>query len=304
MDPADEVKDIPLALAKTKGKKKKVASESSKGKAKAKVAPKSKKAAATKKKAERQTSSPEAEEDSEDGEVENPFRNRLVFEGDPDFEEAFQASRRARRAAQEARRPRRSTPQPVPGNPNPTLAVPGRSSQASAPPAHLAPRPAAAPHQNYNPRTGLPFVGPYRRPHALSPYGEYQPRRRGSPMREITFAPSASPRLDITGRPITVRTSDPPARNFFTTATPADRPRPNVYAPAPDGSHRHYSDNSGTPAFVRYPPLLPSNSRVAFTPNQRAEAQLQAQAQNMAFSHSQAESTQQQVSPLFSLSSN
>ena len=281
-----------MLLAKTERNKKQVKPVPSKEKAKGSLAKKKSKAreAAMAKQVGRQASPSEIEDDAEDSEVEDPPRGRLVLEGDPDFEEAFQASRRARQSAREARGPPRGTPQPTPRILDRTLAAPSRPSRASAPPAHLASGRAAASRSNYNPMTGLPLVGPHRRPHALSPYGDNPPRHRGSPVNEFRPAPSSSARVNVTGRPITMRTSNPPGLGF--PAAPADRPHPNVYAPAPDGSHRHYADSSGRPAFVRYPRPLPPGSRVGFTTNQRAEAQAQAQAQNIALSHNQAEFTQ------------
>lgn len=178
------------------------------------------------------------------------------------IEEAIQAARLRRRqarqaqAAPEVRPAPRRPPRAAPAHESVSRAYTSDSgSQSLEGPTLLAPsRP-----RPINPITGLPFLGPRRRPEALSGYGDRQTRRRSPAVgSSIRAAPSTSVR-DNTMRPVAPRSGFPvpPAMNF----------RPSVYAPGPDGMHYHFTDNSGIPAFTRH--FEPTNSHIGFTPYQR-----------------------------------
>ena len=193
------------------------------------------------KKGKQAATDPEVEDDPEDGGAGDSSAGTFLYEGDPGFEEAFQAARLRRQQAQQAQAAPedRSAPRPPP------LAAPASGSL---------PRP-----RPINPITGLPFLGPRRRPEALSGYGDRQTRRRSPAVGSSTrTAPSTTVR-DNTMRTVATRTGFPvtPTMNF----------RPSVYAPRPDGMHYHYTDNSGVPAFARH--FEPTNSHIGFTPDQR-----------------------------------
>ena len=180
------------------------------------------------KKGKQAATDPEVDNDPEDGGVGDSSAGTFLYEGDPGFEEAFQAARLRRQQAQQAQAA-------------PEVRPPPRAAPApeSVPPSR--PRP-------INPITGLPFLGPRRRPEALSGYGDRQTRT----------APSTAVR-DNTMRPVGTRTGFP--------VTPTVNFRSSVYAPGPDGMHYHYTDNSGVPAFARH--FEPTNSHIGFTPDQR-----------------------------------
>lgn len=223
----------------------------------------------------------------------------LHFEGDPGFEAAFQASRRARRQAQDIehapRPPHRRGPPTLPSRRAPRGAVldsellgdeniEGRTlvaapssdtvtaRQESAPPTPPSNAPTPAPRQRISAITGLPFAGQLRRQEALSGYGDSQFRRRGSPVRNSRVTPSTRNRTteDNDGR--AVLTSNSSAASIGLPVPPADRPHQSYYCPSPGGSHYQYTDNSGTPTSVTRP-TPSSNSDGTIGANQRAPAQ-------------------------------
>ena len=254
-------------------------------------------------------SSPESDEDKSEG-GESPAGG-VFLEGDPGLEEAFQASRRGRTLQQAqgtAPRPRvrfpqedRHAPRTSPArnssrddvsdsellgeSESPTPVAPTQladtvtAPRVSAPPTHPARRSPPVPRQRISAITGLPFAGRHRRPEALGGYRDSQIRRSRSPERSSRAAASTGVRIteDAHGRGVVTRESN--AVRFGLPTAPANRPPPSFYVRAPDGSHRHYTDNSGIPTHVSRPEPS-SNSRIAFTPNQRREGHAQINAQS------------------------
>ena len=224
---------------------------------------------------------------------------RIYQEGDPGFEEAFQASRRRRQAQQSVRSPRRrhqsSSSQRTSPNSSPPTRVPSGLSmvsdsellgemeddtqdtvanpQVSAPHSHPTNLPAPLPRQNRHRSaiTGQPFIGRHRhrRGSNPNPYRNIQPRGRASSNRDSPVAQPSRLRAteDITGRAIVTESSNAALLGLPVGQT--DRPAQSVYAPAPDGAHHHYTDETGTASFTTYPEPS-SNSRIGFTPGQRA----------------------------------
>ena len=223
----------------------------------------------------------------------------LHFEGDPGFEAAFQASRRARRQAQDIE----NAPRPPHRRGSPTLPnrraprgdvldsellgdenIEGRTlvaapssdtvtaRQESAPPTSPSNALTPAPRQRISAITGLPFAGQYRRPEALSGHGDSQFRRRGSPERNSRVTPSTRNRTTEDNNGRAVLTSNSSAASIGLPVPPADRPHQSYYCPSPGGSHYQYTDNSGTPTSVTRP-TPSSNSDGTIGANQRAPAQ-------------------------------
>ena len=178
------------------------------------------------------------------------------------IEEAIQAARLRRRQARQAQ----AAPEIRPAPRRPLRAAPAHDSvpqaytsdsgsqslEGSTLLAPSRPRP-------INPITGLPFLGPRRRPEALSGYGDRQTRRRSPAVGSSTRAAPSTTLRDNTMRPVAPRSGFPvpPTMNF----------RPSVYAPGPDGMHYHFTDDSAIPAFARH--FEPTNSHIGFTPYQR-----------------------------------
>lgn len=276
----------------------------------------------------------EIDQNAEGREGGDASAGQLVFEGDANFEDAFQASTRgppqAPQRVRGARPPpftmsdrniHRDTPPDPPvsdsellgesesstmvttsqqfhtaaapqvsiplAHPSQTAAAP----QVSVPHAHPSQTAAPPPRQNVNAITGGPFAGPYRRREALSGYGDGPMRHPGSPVRSswIPLVPGVHNLENGSGGMWVTRTSNAAAMGL--PVAPMNWPPQSVYVPAPDGSHIHYHDASGPATYVSHPDPS-TNTRIGFTPNQRA----QSQAQNVALS-SQVGQTAQPVSP-------
>ena len=242
------------------------------------------------------TSEAELENDADESDVAGSSVPQIFQEGDPGFEEAFQASRRRRQAQRSARSPRRrhrsssrrtSRNSNSPGRGPSGLSmvsdsellgemedesqVPrstGTNAQVQAPPSSP---PAPLPRQNRHRSaiTGLPFAGRHRNPRGFNPHQGAQPHRRASPTRDspIAQAPRLQVTEDINGRAVVTGTSIAAALEL-PVAQP-DRPAQSVYTPAPDGTNHHYTDATGTLSYTTYPEPS-SNSRIGFTPGQRA----------------------------------
>lgn len=311
-DLADIAKDNPLSRSKARarkagtrevaaGKAKDGAGKKKQNPGKAGTAKKVKRSNAYR----RHTRTTESE-DSEGGDSPAP---QIFLEGDLGFEEAFQASRRGRHQVRDTGRAPQGPPRPGPRAPttsvnrrrshyqvsdsellgdmeDDTLAPPTRppytvaAPQVSALPTHPTNTPVPLPRQNRNISaiTGRPFAGPHRHPEALSGYGDSPMHRRGTSARDPRVAPSTSVGIteDSNGRATVTRTSN--AAMLGLPVAQAHRPPQSFYAPAPDGSHRHYPDGSGTPSFATRPEPS-SRSRMGFTPNQRAHRHAQTNVQ-------------------------
>ena len=327
-DFAKMTKDIPLSVTKARADTAK-SRKSSKGtpaiggmaKAKArdgaiKKKPSSKKAAAakkTKKSARRQQRDSTLESEPDHDEDENEERGspgpQLFLEGDPGFEAAFQASRRARPSQQAqgtARRPQVPPPREAPraprtstarnfsqddvsdlellgDNEGSTLVAPTQRADTAttprviAPPPQIIDRPSPVRHQRISAITGLAFAGPRRRPEALGGYGDSHTRRRGSPVRNsrvaastgVSIAEADSGRGVVAGNSYAARLGLPVAQ--------PNRPPQDVYVRAPDGSHHHYTDDSGVPTYVTHPDPS-TTSHVGYTSNQRRQGHTQTNA--------------------------
>ena len=235
------------------------------------TATKAKKAAATPK--PDSTTDSESEDDSKDSEAGDLPRGRLFFEGDPGFEDAYQAARAARRQAAPSPqfRPSRRAPveesddQPHSLSPNTPSASESLGALGGQGPAPLAAHPRSnttttpsastpladpppPPHRTViSAITGLPLVGPNRRPEALSGYGDGPTVRRVPNVGSTRAAPSASTRATQGN---TARNTGTRVGDFAFPVAPANRGRPDVYVRAPDGLHHHFTDNSGRPTYL------------------------------------------------------
>ena len=245
----------------------------------------------------RSTSEAGSENDADESDAAGSSIPQIFQEGDPGFEEAFQASRR-RRQAQRPRSPslrhRSSSSRPTSRDsgrdpsglsmvsdsellgemeddtvPRSTTTNPNPASPSipSSPPAPL-------PRQNRhrNAITGLPFVGRHRNRRGLNPLRDIQPRRRASPTRDSPTAQASRLHVteDLTGRAIV--TGPYIAAALGLPVGQPNRPPQSVYTPTPDGAHHHYTDGTGRRSFITYPGPS-SNSRIGFTPGQRASRQ-------------------------------
>ena len=248
----------------------------------------------------RSPSEAELEDDADESDVANPSIPRIYQEGDPGFEAAFQASRLRRQAQQSARFPTRRHLSSSSRRTSPNSSPPGRgpsgpsmvsdsellgemeddtpepqstvaNPQVPTPHSQLTNLPAPLPRQNRHRSaiTGLPFAGSHRNRRGFHPHRDTQPRRRVSPNRDSPVA--QTPRLqfteDITGRAIVTDSSNAAALEL--PVGQPDRPAQSVYTLGPDGAHHHYTDGTGTVSFTTYPEPS-SNSRIGFTPGQRA----------------------------------
>ena len=245
----------------------------------------------------------ELEDDADESDMADSPIPQIFQEGDPGFEEAFQASRRRRQAqrsehsprrrhrSSSSRRARRDSNAPGQGPSGPatvsnsellgemeddTLMPPNTvaNSQVPAPPSYRTNAPAPLPRQNRHRSaiTGRRFAGRHRHRGVLNSYKDIQTHRRASSTRGSRVAKITSLHVteDITGRATVTGLSN--AASLGLPVGQPDRPAQSVYTPAPDGSHHHYTDNSGTLSFTTYPEPS-SNSRIGFTPRQRASRQ-------------------------------
>ena len=246
------------------------------------------------------TSEAELENDADESDVAGSSIPQIFHEGDPGFEEAFQASRQRRRAQRSGRSPRRrhrssssrrtsrnsNSPGRGPSGPSmvsdsellgemedDTLAPRSTATrpQVPAPPSNPTSPPAPLPRENRHRSaiTGLPFAGRHRNRREFNLSRDVQPRRRASPNRDSPIAQATRLHVteDITGRAIVTGASIAAALEL--PVGQPDRPALSVYASAPDGAHHHYTDGTGTRSFTSYPEPS-SNSRIGFTPGQRA----------------------------------
>ena len=151
--------------------------------------------------------------------------------------------------------------------PRNTVANPQVLAPPSSPPILPAPLPRQNRHRNA--MTGRPFAERHRHKRVLSPYRDIKNHRRASSNRDSRVSPATSLHVteDITGRAIVTGSSTAAALGL--PVGQPDRPAQSVYTPAPDGSHHHYTDNTGTRSFTTYPEPS-SNSGIGFTPGQRA----------------------------------
>ena len=244
------------------------------------------------------TSEAERENDADASDMADSSIPRIYQEGDPGFEEAFQASRRRRQAQQSGRSPRRRHRSSSSRRTSPNSSLPRRgplgpmvsdsellgemeddtqntvtNPQVSAlrsNPTNL-PAPLSRQNRRRSAITGQPFTGRHhnRRGSNPNPYRNIQPRRRASTNRDSPVAQPTHLRVteDITGRAIVAESSS--AALLELPVERPDRPAQSVYALAPDGAHHHYTDETGTASFTTYPEPS-SNSRMGFTPGQRA----------------------------------
>ncbi len=256
-DLTDLSKEIPLSLVKARAQPKMAKPATSKGQTKTVVDKKKKK---TKRPVASRRRIDSSEPDDPDRQEEDPEPGPILYEGDPGFEEAFERSRRERAARSGI------------GNPS------GRSTPRRTPEADTSAPPAPARRQRTSAITGLPYVGPDRRPEALHTYGDGQRSRRYSPVgvRNTRVAPPPPSARVTQANPRRPAATRPSSTNLPT--APADRPHRDVYVRMPDGSHHHYTDNSGIPAYIVRPeppePGADFGPRIGFTPNQRREGQL------------------------------
>ena len=246
------------------------------------------------------TSEAELENDADESEVAGSSIPQIFQEGDPGFEEAFQASRHRRQAQRSGRSPRRRRRSSSSRRTSRTSNSPGRGpsgpsmvsdsellgemeddtpaprstvthSQVHASPSNPTSPPAPLPRQNRHRSaiTGLPFAGRHRNSRGSNPHRDLQPRRRASPNRDSPIAQGTRLHVteDITGRAIVTGSSIAAALEL--PVVQPDRPAQSVYAPAPDGAHHHYADGTGTRSFTTYPEPS-SNPRIGFTPGQRS----------------------------------
>lgn len=286
-----------------------------------KVKPKSKRAETAKKTAlstaqQQQDSTaehrlPGLDNNAEDSDGQDAAPTQFFFEGDPGFEEAYQASIRGRGRRQGTRR----APPPPPQD------SPSRGRHASTPPstrpssrdtvsdsellgemegrtlgtpAHRYPTvparpvretpalptnpPTPARPQAISAITGLPFAGANRRREALGGYGDNMPYRSESPVRgsRVTQATSIRITQDNNGRSEVTRRSI--AASIGLPVAPANRPPRSFYSHSPNGNYYQYRNGSETPTSASRPDPSSSRSRIPFDPHERTRTRAQSPA--------------------------
>lgn len=193
----------------------------------------------------------QSDSDSEQNEGGDPLAGQIHFEGDPGFEAAFQASRRRLRPAQTIRpidqRAHRRRSRRLPSS---TLSVVREISEGVS---------------------DAELLGDYDEPTSVAPSPILGRRSQvGSESSRVAPTTSARTTKDNDGPAVSNATSQSNAARLGLPVAPAGRPPQHIYVPLPDGSHKHYIDDSGTPSYVTRPEPSP-NPRIGFTPTQRAE---------------------------------
>ena len=192
----------------------------------------------------------QCDSDSEHNEGGDPLAGQIHFEGDPSFEAAFQASRRRRLRPARTVRPidqrasrRRSWRLP-------SLPVVREVSEGVS---------------------DAELLGDYDEPTSVAP-NSIPDRRSQVGSESSPVAPNTSARTtkNNDGPAVSNATRQSNAPHLELPVAPAGRPPQHIYVPLPDGSHKHYIDDSGTPSHVTRPEPSP-NPRIGFTPTQRAE---------------------------------
>lgn len=285
-----------------------------------KVKPKSKRAKTAKKTvlstAQQQQDStaeprlPGLDNNAEDSDGQDAAPTQFFFEGDPGFEEAYQASIRGRARRQGARRAPPPPPQDSPSRGRhastpPSTRTSSRDSVSDSEllgemegrtlgtPAHRYPTvparpvretpalptdpPTPARPQAISAITSLPFAGANRRREALGGYGDNMPYRSESPVRgsRVTQATSIRITQDNNGRSEVTRRSI--AASIGLPVAPANRPPRSFYSHSPNGNYYQYRNGSETPTSASRPDPSSNRSRIPFDPNERTRTQAQAQ---------------------------
>lgn len=217
----------------------------------------------------------ELDDNAQNNEVRDSSAGPILYEDDPGFEDAFQASRQARRPAQDAGPIHRPDPHLPPRRARP----PPSRALARAPEIIRSITDHVSDSELLGDSEGSTLVSETQGDVEESTLVASSPMRSRRPtVRSSRVPQSRGVRIteDNEGHAVVTRQSS--AASVGLPVAPANRPPPSYYTRRDDGSHVHYVDGSGLPGYVTHPPPS-SNPRYSFTPSQRAQVQAQANAQ-------------------------